>query len=136
MDKFKLSQFLGLSINIYGIEGDFFKKYASLCSRSFRCPPQTSGVHCCLFNPHPSVFMLWHLRELSQSLCGRHKLNLIEPAGRMLTCTLFLLNALKLVAAVKEVNTWLLSCCRHHTELLPKVSKIGIPALAMMLTDS
>lgn len=77
-------------------------------------------MHCCLFNPHPSVFMLWHLGELSQSLCGWRKLNLIEPAGRMLTCTLFLLNTLKPVATVKEVNTLLLSCCRHHTELFTK----------------
>lgn len=91
-----------------------------MCSGSFRCPAQTSGVHCCLFNPHPSVFMLWHLGELSQSLCGWRKLNLIEPAGRMLTCTLFLLNTLKPVATVKEVNALLLSCCRHRTELFTK----------------
>lgn len=104
------------------LKGIFFQ-YASLCSGSFSCPPQTSGVHCCLFNTHPSVFMLWHLGELSQSLCGRRKLNLIEPAGRMLTCTLFLLNTLKPVAAVKEVNTLLLSCCRHLTELFTKSVK-------------
>lgn len=41
----------------------------------------------------------------------------MEPAGKTLTHIIFLLNARKPGAAAKEVNTWLLSCCRHQAEL-------------------
>jgi len=48
----------------------------------------------------------------------------------MLTCTLFLLNALKPVATVKEVNTCSCLAVGIILSYLPKVSKIGIPELS------
>lgn len=58
------------------------------------------------------------ISELSQPLCGWLELNLLGPAGAMLTCTLFLLNTPK-----PGVNTLLLCCCRHHTELFTRGGK-------------
>lgn len=68
----------------------------------------TSGMHCCCSTlPPPSLLacMLWHLRKLSQSFCGWLKLNHMEPARRMLTYTVFMLNTLKPQARVKELLT-------------------------------
>lgn len=114
-NKFELSQFLGFSINIYGIEGDFFFWHASPCSGSFRCPLRhLERIAACLTPTLQSLPWQRGSRGLWLARVGS------QPAGPgALTWARFLLNAPEPAAQLRS-GTVLLPCCRHHTALVTR----------------